>query len=171
MRIAAKIWDSGWGAIFLAAYVLVIIHLFAPEEYYLKSMALLPTLVVMFLADRYSFYIIHFFAGDELQRSTEEIEQTTGENHFYESASEEVQARVDDLDRRAYQNSISILAGFLIGITAPFVGFYFEGLVGGLGGLVVAVFVGQLLARRSVQQLNSLARDIKEPYAAKYENR
>lgn len=170
MRIATRIWDSGWGAILLTIYALLISHLIAPDQLLLKPVALLPTILVMFFADRYNFQLIHFFAGGELQRSTEQIERITGEGDFYESASEELQSRVDELDRRAYQSNISILAGILIAATAPFIGFYLSDIVGGLVGAGIAVLALQLLARRSVQQLNSLAHNITEPYTAKYEN-
>lgn len=170
MQIATRIWDSGWGAIFLTIYAVLLIHLFAPQQPLLKSLAALPTILVMFLADRYNFQLIHFFAGDKLQHSTEQISQITGENDFYESASEDLQARIDDLDRRAYQNNISILAGILIAGTAPIVGFYTQDLVGAVIGLALAVLTVQLLGRRSVQQLNTLAQNITEPYSAKYEN-
>lgn len=170
MRIATRFWDSGWGAIFLTAYTLLAVHLLAPNQPLLKSVSLLPTLLVMFFADRYNFQLIHFFAGGELQRSTEQVERITGKDDFYESASEELQSRVDDLDRRAYQNNISILAGPLIAGTVPFVGYYLRGVVGGIAGLGIAALAVQLLARRSVQQLSTLAQNISEPYTAKYEN-
>jgi len=170
MRIATKIWDSGWGAIFITIYTLMVIHLISPQQHHLKAIAILPTTLVMFIADHYSFQLIHFFAGDKLQQSTEQIERITGEQDFYESASEELQTRVDDLDRRAYQNNISILSGILIAGSVPFVGFYFQEWVGAVGGLVVAALAVQLLSRRSVRQLNTLAQNITEPYTAKYEN-
>lgn len=170
MRIATKIWDSGWGAIFLTAYTLSVIHLLFPRQLLLKPVALLPTVSVMFLADRYNFHLIHFFAGGELQRSTEQINRMTGDGDFYESASEELQTRIDDLDCRAYQNNISILAGLLITGTAPFIGFYLRDVIGTLVGLAIAIVAVQLLARRSVQQLNTLAQNITKPYTAKYEN-
>lgn len=170
MRIATKIWDSGWGAIFLTIYTLGVIHLLSPDQLLFKPVAVLPTILVMFLADRYNFHLIHFFAGGELRQSTEQVEQITGDDDFYESASEELQSRIDDLDRRAYQNNISMLAGIFIAISAPFVGFYIRDVVGGLTGLIVAGLSFQLLSRRSVQQLNTLAQNITEPYTAKYEN-
>lgn len=170
MQIATKIWDSGWGAIFLTVYTLGVIHLFIPDQHLLKSIAILPALLVMFVADRYNFHLVHFFAGGELQRSTEQIEQITGEDDFYESASEELQSRIDDLDRRTYQNNISILSGAIIAVSAPFAGFYLQNVVGVFAGLFVSILAIQLLARRSVQQLNTLAQNITEPYTAKYEN-
>lgn len=170
MRIATRIWDSGWGAILLTTYTLLVMHLLAPHQLLLKPVALVPTILVMFLADRYNFQLIDFFAGGELQRSTEQVERITGENDFYESASEELQSRVDDLDRRAYQNNISILAGVLIAATVPVVGFYLRGVIGGIAGLCIAVLAVQLLSRQSVQQLNTLAQNVSEPYTAKYEN-
>jgi len=170
MRIATKIWDSGWGAIFLTVYTLGAIHLLVPDRPLFKPVAILPTILVMFIADRYNFQLIHFFAGGELQRSTEQVEEITGDNDFYESASEELQSRIDDLDRRAYQNNISLLAGIVIAGTAPFVGFYLQFWIGAGVGLVVAILAVQLLSRRSVQQLNTLAQNITEPYTAKYEN-
>jgi len=170
MRIATRIWDSGWGAILLTTYTLLVIHLLAPRQLLLKPVALLPTILVMFIADRFNFHLIHFFAGGELQRSTEQVERITGEDDFYESASKELQSRVDDLDRRAYQNNISILAGILIAVTAPIIGFYLRDVIGGIAGLGVAGLAVQLLSRQSVQQLNTLAQNISEPYTAKYEN-
>lgn len=170
MRIATRIWDSGWGAILLPIYTLLIIHLIAPRQLLLKPVALLPTILVMFFADRYNFQLIHFFAGGELQRSTEQIERITGEDDFYESASKELQSRIDDLDRRAYQNNISILAGILIAVTAPLIGFHLREIAGGLVGVGIAALAVQLLARRSVQQLTTLAQNITDPYTAKYEN-
>lgn len=170
MRIATKIWDSGWGALFLTIYAFLVVHLVAPQQHLLKSFAILPTVLVMFLVDRYSFWLIHFFAGDKLQQSTEQIERITGEQDFYEAASNELQARIDDLDRRAYQNNISILSGILIAVSIPFVGFYLREWVGAVGGLIVAVLAVQLLSRRSIRQINTLAQNITEPYTAKYEN-
>jgi hypothetical protein len=170
MRIVTKIWDSGWGAIFLTVYTFSATHLLVPDRLLLKPIAFLPTLIVMFLADRYNFQLIHFFAGGELQRSTEQVEQITCDSDFYESASTELQSRINDLDRRAYQNNISILAGTLIGLSAPFIGFHIRDVVGALTGLAVSVVAVQLLARRSIQQLNTLARNITEPYTAKYES-
>ena len=170
MRIATRIWDSGWGAIFLTIYTLLVIHFLAPHQLLLKPFALLPTILVMFIADRYNFHLIDFFAGGELQRSTEEVERITGGDDFYESASEELQSRVDDLDRRAYQNNISILSGAIIAVTVPLIGFYLGDVIGGIAGLCVAVLAVQLLSRQSIQQLNTLAQNISEPYTAKYEN-
>jgi len=170
MRIATRIWDSGWGAILLTTYTLLVLHLLAPSQLLLKPVALLPTILVMFIADRYNYQLIHFFAGGELQRSTEQVERITGENDFYESASKELQSRVDDLDRRAYQNNISILAGVLIAVTGPVIGFYLRDVIGGIVGLGIAGLAVQLLSRQSVRQLNTLAQNISEPYTAKYEN-
>lgn len=170
MRITTKIWDSGWGAIFLTVYTLGAIHAMAPNQLLLKPVAVLPTLFVMFLTDRYNFQLIHFFAGGELQRSTEQIKRITGDDDFYESASEELQSRIDDLDRRAYQNNISILSGILIAASVPIVGYYTRNMVGALAGVIVAALAVQLLTRRSVQQLTILAQNITEPYTAKYEN-
>jgi len=170
MQIATKIWNSGWGGIFLTTYSLIVVHLLAPTQLLLKPVALLPTILVMFLADRYNFQLIHFFAGGELQKSTEQVDQITDDNDFYESASEELQSRIDDLDRRAYQNNISILSGVLIAVSAPFIGFHIQGTIGAFAGLALAPFAIQLLTRRSVQHLNLLAQNITEPYTAKYEN-
>lgn len=170
MQIATKIWNSGWGAVLLTIYAIGIIHIVTPEQHLLKAFATLPTILVMFLADRYNDWLIDFFAGGELKRSTAEINQLTGDNDFYESATEELQTRVDDFDRRAYQQNISILAGMLIAVTAPFVGFYLRNFTGAAVGLLIAALVAQLLTRRSVQQLNTLAQNISKPYTAKYEN-
>ncbi|MDB2272539.1 hypothetical protein PM032_16200 [Halorubrum ezzemoulense] len=170
MRIATRIWDSGWGAILLTTYTILVVHLLAPHQLLMKPVALLPTILVMFIADRYNFQLIHFFAGGELQRSTKQVEQITDGNDFYESASEELQSRVDDLDRRAYQNNISVLAGALIAVTVPVVGFYLRGVIGVIVGLCLAVLAAQLLSRQSVQQLNTLAQNVSKPYTAKYEN-
>lgn len=170
MRIATRIWDSGWGAVLLTIYILIAIHLLAPNQLLLKPFALLPTILVMFIADRYNFQLIDFFAGGELQRSTEQIEEITGEDNFYEAASEELQSRVDDLDRRAYQNNISILSGAIIAVTIPFVGFYLGDIIGSIAGLGIAALAVHLLSRQSIRQLNTLAQDITEPYMAKYEN-
>lgn len=170
MRIATRIWDSGWGAILLTTYTLLVIHLLAPHQLFLKPVALLPTILVMFIADRYNFQLTHFFAGGELQRSTEQISRITGGDDFYESASEELQSRVDDFDRRAYQNNISIIAGGLIAVTVPVIGFYLRDVIGGIAGLSISVLAVELLSRQSIQQLNTLAQNISEPYTAKYEN-
>lgn len=170
MQIPTKIWDSGWGALFLTVYSLTIIHLMFSENHVYKSFAALPTIFVMFLAERYSTELIDFWAGGELYRSTEYVHTLTGEDHFYHAANENVQSSVDDFDRRAYQNNITILTGLIIAITAPFLGFYNQNLVGAIVGFVIAVLAVQLLSRRSIEQLNTLARDIAEPYKAKYEN-
>jgi len=45
MQIATKIWDSGWGAVFLTVYTGVVIHLVTPEPLFLKTLAVLPTIL------------------------------------------------------------------------------------------------------------------------------
>ncbi|AJF24454.1 hypothetical protein ACNO8S_20090 (plasmid) [Haloarcula sp. KBTZ06] len=170
MQIATKIWDSGWGAVFLTVYTGVAIQLVRPEPLFLKTLSVLPTILVMFLADQQNNRLINFFAGGELRRSTDQIQKITGHDDFYESASEELQNRVDDFDRRAYQKNISILAGLIIALTTPFVGFYLRGTLGLGIGLVIGLLATQLLTRRSIQELNRLAQNISEPYTAKYEN-
>ncbi|WP_433624049.1 hypothetical protein [Halomicrococcus sp. NG-SE-24] len=170
MRIATKIWDSGWGAIFLTIYTLIGIHLVFPKNHVYKSFVVLPTILVMFLAEQYSTILVDFWAGGELKRATEYIHAFTGEDHFYHAANEDIQTSVDDFDRRAYQNNISILTGFIIAVTAPILGFYIRNLIGAVIGCVVAILALQWLCRRSIDQMNTLARDIVEPYKAKYEN-
>lgn len=130
MKIAAKIWNSGWGAVFLTVYAALSLHLLFPKE----------------------------------------IEEITGEADFYESASEELQTRVDKLDRHAYQSNISILAGITIALTAPFVGFFIRSVPGAVAGIFIAVAAFHLLTRKSIAQMNDLARNIDKPYEAKYEN-
>ena len=170
MKIATKIWDSGWGAVFLTVYTGVVIHLVTSEPLFLKTLAVLPTILVMFLADRQNNWLINFFAGGELRRSTDQIQQITGDDDFYESASEELQNRVNDFDRRAYQKNISIISGLIIAVTTPFVGVYLHGILGLAIGLLVGLFAAQLLTRRSIHELNRLAQNISKPYTAKYEN-
>ncbi len=170
MQIPIKIWDSGWGAVFLSIYTLLAIHQIFPENHVYKSFAVLPTLLVMFLAEQYSTTLVDFWAGGELKRATEYIHTFTEDDHFYHAANENIQSSVDDFDRRAYQNNISILTGFIIAVTAPFLGFYLHDLTGAGVGFVIAICAVQWLSRRSIDQMNTLARDIAEPYKAKYEN-
>lgn len=170
MTIASKVWDSGWGAVLLTLYSIGTIQILAPQQHSLKLFGLLPTVIVMFLADQYSNQLIDYFAGGELKRSTEEIAQITGGDHFYEGVTEHTQTRVDDYDRRAYKNNISILAGILIGATAPFVGYLIQAVPGAIVGLILTAVSIQVLCRASIQELNTLAREIVEPYKAKYEN-
>lgn len=170
MNITTKIRNGGWGATLLLLYSLFSIHLIAPQHHLLKSFAVLPAILVMFFADRYSYHIIDFFAGGELQKSTDQIERLTGEQDFYESASKEIQTRVDDFDQRAYRSNISILSGVLIGTSAPFIGFYVQGRTGTFVGLLTAGIAVQLLSRRGIRKLNTLAQNITKPYIAKYEN-
>ena len=170
MQIATKIWDSGWGAVFLTVYTGVVIHLVTPESLFLKTLAVLPTILVMFLADQQNNRLIDFFAGGELRRSTDQIQEITRDDDFYESASEELQNRVDHFDRRAYQKNISILSGLIIAVITPFLGVYLRGILGLAIGLVVGLLAAQLLTLRSIQELNRLAQNISKPYTAKYEN-
>lgn len=170
MRIATKIWDSGWGAVFLTIYAAAVLHLLVPGQPLFKILALFPTILVMFLADQYSNWLVDFFAGGELRHSVEYIESKTKEEHFYHAANDELQTSVDDLDRRAYQNNISILTGIVIGLTAPLIGFHQRAIIGGAFGLVIAGCALHWLTGSSITQLNTLARDIREPYKAKYEN-
>lgn len=170
MKIAAKIWNSGWGAVILTVYAALSLHLLFPRTFLLKLLSLIPAIGVMFIADQYSTRLIFFWAGGELRRSIEEIEEITGEADFYESASEEVQTRVDKLDRHAYQSNISILAGITIALTAPFVGFFVHSVPGTVAGIFIAVAALHLLTRKSIAQIKDLARNIDKPYEAKYEN-
>lgn len=170
MQIATKIWDSGWGAVFLTVYTAAVIHLVTPESLFLKTLAVLPAILVMFLADQQNNRLIDFFAGGELRRSTDQIQEITRDDDFYESASEELQNRVDHFDRRAYQKNISILSGLIIAVLTPFVAIYLYGILGLTVGMLVGLLAAQLLTRRSIQELNRLAQNISKPYAAKYEN-
>lgn len=170
MRIATKIWDSGWGAVFLFLYSLIVSHLLFPETHIYKPFAVIPTVLIMFLADQYSTTLVDFWAGGELKRTTESIESLTRDDHFYHAVGEDIQTSVDDFDRRAYQNNISILTGIIIAVTAPSLGFYHHHHVtGAILGCIIAVLAVHWLSRRSIHQLNTLARDIAEPYKAKYE--
>lgn len=170
MGLPSKIWESGWGAIFLLFYSLAAIHLLFPGNLIFKPVALVPTSIVMFLVDSYSNQLTDFWAGGELRRATDYVDSITGDNHFYHAASEDVRTTVDDFDRRAYQNNISILTGIIILLTAPFLGFYLQNLLGAAIGVFTGLLAVQLLSRQSITQLNTLARDIAEPYKAHYEN-
>lgn len=170
MGLPSKIWDSGWGAIFLLFYSLAAVHLLFPRNLIFKSVGLAPAIIVMFLADSYSNHLINFWAGGELRRATDYVDTITGDDHFYHAASEDIRTTVDDFDRRAYQNNISILTGIIILLTAPFLGFYLHDLLGAAIGALTGLLAVQLLSRRSITQLNTLARDIAEPYKAQYEN-
>lgn len=170
MRIASKIWDSGWGAVLLTLYSIGTIQILTPQQHSLKLFGLLPTVMVMFIADHYSYQLTDFFAGGELKRSTEEIALITGDDHYYEGVSEHTQSRVDDFDIRAYNNNISILSGILIGGTVPFVGYAIQGISGALIGFTLTIVSIQVLTRASIEELNTLARDIVEPYKANHEN-
>jgi len=170
MQIATRIWDSGWGAVFLTVYIAAVIHVVTPESHFLKTLAVLPTILVMFFADQQNNRLIDFFAGGELRRSTDQIQEITRDDDFYESASEELQNRVDHFDRRAYQKNISILSGLIIAVLTPFIGIYLYGILGLTAGLLVGLLAAQLLTRRSIQELNRLAQNISKPYVAKYEN-
>jgi hypothetical protein len=170
MNIATKIWDSGWGAVFLTIYTAIFLHLLAPDKLLLKLSIPMPAVLIMFFADRYNNRLVRFFAGGELLRSAEVIEDMTGEQDFYESADEELQSRINKLDRRAYQNNVSILAGIVIAVLTPVIGLYQEGGFGLLVGIIIAALALQLLTRRSIHQLNKLAQNLTKPYTAKYEN-
>ena len=123
----------------------------------------------MFVADQYNNRLIDFFVGGELRRSADEIEAITGDNHFYEAAPESVQNRVDQFDRYAYQENITLLAGAVITLTAPIIGYLQAGLLGVAVGLVGSMLALVFLCRRAIQSLNELAAGISEPYNAKYE--
>ena len=169
MRIANKIWDSGWGAVFLTLYAGGILYLLYPESPVLTMAAIVPTVVVMFVADQYNNKLVLFFAGGELQRSGDKIMSIVGEDHFFEGAPETVQNRVDRLDRRTYQQNITLLAGVVIAVTSPFIGYLQADLFGLLVGFVGSVLALVLLCRRAIRTLNDLAEGFSEPYNAKYE--
>jgi hypothetical protein len=135
-----------------------------------KAFAIVPPVLVMFLADHYNNKLVKFFAGGEVKRSTEFIEEKTGENHFYYGADSELQENVDKFDRRAYQNNISILSGLLIAVTSPFLGYHVYGPIGALVGVFLTAVAIRWLSQPAVEQLNALAKDLKEPYKANYEN-
>lgn len=171
MNIASKVWDSGWGAIFLTIYAIIVVNALLPDSpLWINAMGVLPTVLVMFIAEYYNEGLIDFFAGGELKRSTEEIQKLTGTDHFYEAAPEQVQTRVDKFDRLAYQQNITVLTGLIIAATAPIVGYLLYYLAGLGGGLVLSLIALQGLSRRSIQELNTLAANFTEPFKAKYEN-
>lgn len=171
MNIANKVWDSGWGAIFFTIYSIIIIHLSLPNAPpWINAAGVIPTVLIMFIAEYYNEELIDFFAGGELKRSTEEIQELTGTNHFYESAPEQVQIRVDKFDRLTYQQHISLLVGFVIAVTSPVIGYLLYDYAGLGGGLLLSLIALQGLSRRSIQELNTLAANITEPFQAKYEN-
>lgn len=171
MNIANKIWDSGWGAVFLTIYSIGGIYLLLPDSpLWINTAGIIPTILVMFLADYHNEGLIDFFAGGELKRSTDEINEITGDDHFYEAAPKEVQTRVDKFDRLAYQHNITLLTGIIIAVTAPVIGYLLYDLVGAGSGLFITFIALQGLSRRSIRQLNMLAGNITDPYHAKYEN-
>lgn len=170
MRLGTKIWESGWGAVFLTVYGFLATHLIVPKSYFLYPISLFPTLSVMFCADRFSSYLVDFFAGGELRRSTDRIHQITGEDHFYHATSEELRTTVDDFDRRAYEQNISILSGILIAVSAPGLGYVIRGEIGFVAGLAISIVALWLLCHQGIKSLKELAEQIVEPYEANYEN-
>lgn len=164
MQVWPRIRSSGWGALFLAIYSIFVVHYFAPQSLYTKVLALIPVAVILFLADYFNYKIVDFFAGGNLRRSAEEINQLTEGMHFYEGAGEHTKTRVDKFDNHAYEYTVSILSAVVIAITAPIFGFLVRDTFGFIVGLVLSAIAIQMLGRRSIRELNSLAQDITEPY-------
>lgn len=170
MNLDNRILKGGWGVYFLSLYTLGIIHLHFPAQHNLKVFAVTPALGVMFLSNRLNEKLIFFFAGGSLGKSMEEIDQMVGDDHYYESLDEQSQARIDEYDHKSYRKNNTILSGILIGITAPFVGFWFFSIHGFIVGGIITILSYRLLFVDSIRELNELARNLVEVYRSFYES-
>lgn len=169
MNMSGRIWERGWGAIFLTLYSLGVIHLFLPNEHSFKVLSAVPAIFVMFVAERYSTKIIDYFAGGELRRSTDQVVASTGEA-FYEQSSEKIQRRVDDFDEKAYRENVSILSGGVIALTAPLVGYLEYSVLGLVIGFTISSLALLLLSRQGIEALNELAENVSRPFEVNHED-
>jgi len=72
--------------------------------------------------------------------------------------------RIDDLDRNSRQEITTILCSAIIGLTAPFLGFFAFGFLGlwlGVGVLVASIFTVLYAFRKVVQSINRTPKVVK----------
>jgi hypothetical protein len=171
MGIASQVLNGGWGALVIYAYAyLVLLHWNVTNGRIAAVVAAIPALIVMFSVVVLNHWLNDFWAGGNLQRSTEEIDRITGENDSYHSASKEIQETIDEFDEKAYGHHVAILSGLVVGIAAPVTGFVAIGLRGALVGIVGSLLAIRVLSIRSHRELNRLADDLSTPYVENYEN-
>lgn len=175
MSLATKAKNGGWGALFLWVYTLVILLWFEvnlPNQRLLVlSLATIPSLIVMFVAELFMDFLNDWWVGGNLKRSTEIATEVTKEDHPYEVLSSDAQDRITDIDGKAYGKQVTILTGLVIGFTVPFFGYLEFGLPGILAGLCLTPLVLWAFVYRSVLELKDLASGIAEIYQHKYENK
>lgn len=171
MSIVTQVTNGGWGALalFLYSYTVIYYGNFASQRGAVVISAV-PPLLIMFTVYLFNHRLNDFWAGGNLKESTAEIQQITGENDSYHSASEEVQSTIDEFDEKAYAHHIGILSGIVLALATPLAGYLVfeeQGLIAGIFASVVFIWG---LGVRSYHELNRLARDLSIPYEEKYEN-
>lgn len=173
MSFAYKVRNGGWGALFLWVYVLGILLWndikFGFQRLVVLSIAAVPSLVVMFLVEVYIDRLNDWWAGGKLKRSTEIAHQVTNDERPYEVSDRDLQERINEFDNKAFGKHVSIIAGLLIGLSAPFVGMAMSGLTGTVVGGLLAIPTIMGLSYRSFKDLNKLADGIGEVYMKSYE--
>jgi len=172
MAVLDQMRESGWGALFLFLYVLAIIHWWVPELNEVMKLigAAIPSLVVVFLSITFNDWLMEVLVGDTIQEAFLEIKEHTDLDEFYWGANEQVQKTVDDLDQRAHRKVVSILAGGVIGVTLPFVGWFAFGILGSLAGIAGSGIILYLLSYRRYSQLGELIKSSVKTYKAEYED-
>lgn len=174
MSFASKVKNGGWGALFLWVYVLAILLWFDIKFGYQRlivlSIAAVPSLIVMFVAEQFINFLNDWWAGGHLKQSTEIAYQLTGEKHPYEALDADAQSRVSEFDNKSYGKQVTILAGLLIAVSAPFTGFFGYGLLGIIGGLFLTGVSLWAFVYQPVEELKDLASGIADVYQQKYEN-
>jgi hypothetical protein len=174
MGLASQIKNGSWGALGIYIYTLFVLLYWDTPLITSDRMALaaasIPALSVMFLVVVFNHQLNKYWAGGNLRQSAEEINQITGENDFYHSASQDIRDTIDDFDEKAYGHHVAILSGITLSILTPITGYLAFHLTGFAGGLIAALASLWGLSIRSYRELNRLAEDLSTPYVENYEN-
>ncbi|MFB6185816.1 MAG: hypothetical protein ABEI86_02975 [Halobacteriaceae archaeon] len=172
MAFSDKLVEWGWGALFLFSYFLAISFLLRPDlsRPIILALASIPTVVIVFLTVSLNDSLMELLAGDTIDSAFTEIDNKTGEEEFYWDQNAEIRETIDELDRKAHQKVVMIVAGLLISITSP-VPIYLEfGLQGFVGGSVLSALVIYLLVYKPYFDLQQVIKSSAKIYDANDEN-
>lgn len=173
MSVLNKIWDSGWGALFLSLYSLGVLYVLFPELDYavLAIGAAAPSLVLILLISSFNDWLMKRLAGDTIRESFSGIKDRIGEDEeFYWDQETDIRETIDDLDRRAHEKVVMIFAGGIIAVTLPVFAWYQYGLREAVVGVVIAVVILYLLSYRPYFDLQEVIKSSAKIYGAKNED-
>lgn len=176
MSATDRIFDHGWGAIFLYLYSAFLLYWLQPllpvqtGRFIVFIGAAVPPAVVIFLAIVFNDGLFDLFAGKTIKETFNEIDDRTGEDEFYWDADSETQDSIDDMDEKAHSHLVTILTGVFIAVSLPIAGFYYSGVKLAALALVGSILVAYVFCYRRYHDLQQVVKSSMKLYEQRDEN-